>query len=51
MKPHLFIGSSSEQLLYAYAMQDQLKYKADVTLWNQGFFELNTSYLDSLTMG
>lgn len=51
MKPHLFIGCSSEELLYAYAMQDQLKSKADVTLWNQGFFELNTSYLDSLTNG
>lgn len=48
MKPNLFIGSSSEKLLYAYALQDQLKSNANVKLWNQGVFELNTSYLDSL---
>jgi hypothetical protein len=51
MKPSLFIGSSSEKLLYAYALQDQLKSSADVTLWNQGFFALNTSYLESLSNG
>ena len=38
MKPQVFIGSSSENLLYAYALQDQLKLKADVSPWNQGFF-------------
>jgi hypothetical protein len=51
MKPSLFIGSSSEKLLYAYALQDQLKASADVTLWNQGFFTLNASYLESLIDG
>jgi predicted nucleotide-binding protein len=51
MKPSLFIGSSSEKLLYAYALQDQLKSSADVTLWNQGFFALNTGYLESLING
>ena len=51
MKPNIFIGSSSEQLLYAYALQEQLKHNADIRLWNQGFFELNTSYLDSLITG
>lgn len=51
MKPSLFIGSSSEKLLYAYALQDQLKSSADVRLWNQGFFALNTSYLESLING
>ena len=45
MKPSLFIGSSSEKLIYAYALQEQLSGSADVTLWNQGFFALNTSYL------
>ena len=29
MKPRLFIGSSSEKLLYAYALQNQLKSEAD----------------------
>ncbi len=51
MKPSLFIGSSSEKLLYSYALQEQLKSSADVTLWNQGFFELNASYLESLLNG
>jgi predicted nucleotide-binding protein with TIR-like domain len=51
MKPSLFIGSSSEKLLYALALQNQLKSSADVTLWNQGFFELNKSYLESLING
>lgn len=51
MKPHLFIGSSSENRLYAYALQDQLKSNADVTLWNQGVFAINTSYIDSLIAG
>jgi hypothetical protein len=51
MKPRLFVGSSSEDLLYAYALQSQLKSRAEVTIWNQGFFQLNTSYLDSLISG
>jgi len=51
MKPELFIGSSSEQLLLAYALQDQLKGSANVTIWNQGFFKLNTSFLESLVTG
>ena len=51
MKPTLFIGSSSEKLDYAYALQSQLTSSADVTLWNQGFFALNSSYLESLIEG
>lgn len=51
MKPNLFIGSSSEKLMYAYALQEQLKSSANVTLWNQGFFQLNAGYLESLIDG
>jgi hypothetical protein len=51
MKPSLFIGSSSEKRLYAYALQEQLSSSADVTLWNQGFFALNKSFLESLING
>lgn len=51
MKPRIFIGSSSENLLYAYALQSQLEPRADIDLWNQGFFGLNASYLDSLLTG
>lgn len=51
MKPNVFIGSSSEHLDHAYALQEQLSPKAFVTPWNQGFFEMNVSYLDSLIDG
>ena len=51
MKPRVFIGSSSEDLYCAYALQDQLKTKADVQLWNQGFFSLNKGYLHELLKG
>src|SRR6185369_12148594 len=51
MKPKMFIGSSSENIMYAFALQNQLKSKADVTIWNQGVFTLNVSYLDSLIEG
>jgi hypothetical protein len=51
MKPKLFIGSSTEGQMHALAMQKQLGSGAEVTVWNQGFFELNASYLDSLLSG
>lgn len=51
MKTQMFIGSSSESLMYAYGLQTQLQAKVDVTLWNQGFFALNASYMDSLIGG
>ena len=51
MKPRLFVGSSSEQSLYALALQTRLRDWAEVTLWNQGFFQLNVSYLASLIEG
>jgi len=51
MKPSLFIGSSSEKLRHAYTLQSQLESDADVTVWNQGFFQLNRSNLESLING
>jgi len=51
MKPNLFIGSSSERSIYAYAFQERLQASANVTVWDQGFFDLNESYLDSLLQG
>jgi predicted nucleotide-binding protein len=33
------------------ALQDQLNAKANVTIWNQGVFALNASYVDSLIDG
>ena len=45
-KPRLFIGSSTEGLEVAQALQYQLKQDARVILWNEGPFELTHSYLD-----
>jgi predicted nucleotide-binding protein len=51
MKPRLFVGSSSEKRLYALALQKQLKSSAEVTVWDQGFFQINIGYLASLIDG
>ncbi|MFL9828908.1 TIR domain-containing protein, partial [Rhodoplanes sp. SY1] len=49
MRPRLFIGSSGERLDVAQAIQQELDRDAEVTVWNQGVFELTKSTLESLT--
>ena len=47
-KPHLFVGSSSEQLDWARAIQDELDHDAEVTVWPQGVFRASATSLNSL---
>jgi hypothetical protein len=47
-RPRLFVGSSSESLDYAYAIQSNLDDCAEVTVWKQGIFEISKTTVESL---
>lgn len=49
VKPRVFIGSSVEGLNIAYAVQQNLLHEAEVTVWDQGIFELSRTTMESLT--
>jgi len=48
MKPSVFVGSSSEGLEVARAVEFQLQSDAEITIWNEGFFDLGHGYLETL---
>ena len=50
-KPALFIGSSSEGLDFARAVRSLLANDAEVTLWNEGFFLVGNTFIESLVHG
>lgn len=47
-KPRVFIGSSSESLRIARAINSNLDHNCEVTVWTQGTFKLSSYNIDSL---
>lgn len=47
-KPRLFIGCATESLDWARALQEELERYAEVEIWQQGIFDLNTAVFQSL---
>lgn len=50
MRPKIFIGSSSEGIRIAQAVQVLLDKSCEVTVWSQGVFGLNQGTLESLVL-
>lgn len=48
MKPKVFIGSSVEGVKIANAIQAQLDYSCEITVWKDGIFKLSQGTLESL---
>jgi hypothetical protein len=51
LRPRVFIGSSREGHSVAKALQQNLDYSCEVTIWSQGVFGLGEGTLESLARG
>lgn len=49
IKPSLFIGSSTEGIEFARAIRNGLDNDAEVTLWEDDFFELSKTFIETLS--
>jgi len=47
-KPSLFIGSSTEALAIAHAVEYQLQHDAEITVWDENLFGLGSTSLETL---
>ncbi len=47
-KPSVFIGSSTEGLEFARAVRSLLTHDAEITIWDEGFFTLGNTFIDTL---
>jgi hypothetical protein len=47
-KPSLFVGSSSEGVAFARAVRLSLEKDVEITLWNEGFFGLGNTFIETL---
>lgn len=50
-KPSVFIGSSTEGLEFARSVRSLLENDAEVTMWDENFFELGNTFIESLING
>jgi hypothetical protein len=48
IKPKIFIGSPTEKLDIAYAIQENLQNDAETTVWTQAVFDLNSNVLGEI---
>lgn len=48
VKPSVFVGSSSEGLEFARAVRSLLGQEAEITIWNEGFFDLGNTFVETL---
>src|SRR5207248_1409146 len=49
IRPSVFVGSSSEGVAFAHAVRAGLERDAEITVWDEGVFELGQTFIESLS--